>query len=1377
MPQQNWFFIKDVFFVTLFFIVAETISAQSGYCNNSEPFCTNDITTFPAGVDMPDAEPGPYYGCLSSQPNPAWYHMRIASPGNITIQISSNPPKDIDFICWGPFSDPHAPCANQLIELNEVDCSYAYGTEPEVCAISTTFDGEYYILLITNYSNDECAISFEKISGTGETDCGIVPAAASNNGPICVGETLELYAEFINNATYTWSGPNSFTSNLQNPTIPNAQLSYAGIYNVVVSLGGNSSIPYPTEVIINANPVADFIFYNTCIGDEVQFNDLSTCATPATPIQTWQWNFGDGNTSALQNPTHTYDPSGPPEFDVSLNVITTGGCENEIVKHLVLYPLPEVNFTYIAACTGAEVEFFDESSCINPDIPIVEWLWDFGDGGTSTEQNPVHIYSGGGPTSFTVTLTATTSAGCQNQISSSVELYQNPTADFEYTFVDGSSCIESVVSFNDESSANEGQIVSWLWDFGDGNSSNIQNPTHSYSDDGTYIISLIVENSSGCTDQNQLPVTIHDYPFIDFSYNTVCFGNATEFIDSDYINMSETESWLYDFGDGNTSTESNPSHIYQSSGNFTVIFTITNVHGCSNSISKVVEVNELPQAAFNSSTVCLYSPTQFTNQSTSQSGFEFFEWDFGDGNTSTLQHPTHTFENYGLINVQLVVGSTEGCLDTVVEPVTIWKPPVANFNSSDSACMSGLVYFSDSSYSNESEVTQYFWNFPDGHISLDANTYFVFLNTDIFYNISLMVTDDRWCRDTITETIFINPELSMNFNSDTACFGQSTELSAYIIEPQTDSIVQYTWVFQDGSPQITTTNRTINHEFTHSGIFDVQMQALNTFGCENTVRRTVKVWQNPQANFSFQESFCNDSSLFFDESLPGENNLSTWVWNFGDGTNHTIHAPNPSNTFHHYAPYHYQYNTQLAVIDANGCQDSISRQMNHFPCVMVNFYNDTTWICQNTPAVFIDSTVCDSEYNINQKTWIFGDGESAVVPPDTDTILHQYQTHGIYNAGLLVTYELDGMIVMDSLKKQVSISASPQISFTTQNLCLGIETPFINSSHIAADMLEWSIWNYGDGQDTTINYTTGINEHYHRYDEDGEYQIKLIIKASNNCIDSTSMSLVVHPVPQIGFLADTTIHCKNARIILTDTSLINSGTIANRLWTFGDGDYLSTSNDTVSHVYSSGIFSVSLQNTSNHFCQSTLTLEDYILINPIEKADFRVEPEEISIESISNLGIINNVSNDSYLRWALCDTIFWENVYTPNIVDSIFDTGFYHLKMYTINEFGCMDSLEKTFIVTPVYNFYIPSAFSPNENGINDTFGPVGKYFDMQSYELKIYNRWGQVVFQTHDFFQHWDGKMTNGLRAPMGTYAYIIKLADMDGNNKLIRGSVSLLL
>jgi gliding motility-associated-like protein len=190
-----------------------------------------------------------------------------------------------------------------------------------------------------------------------------------------------------------------------------------------------------------------------------------------------------------------------------------------------------------------------------------------------------------------------------------------------------------------------------------------------------------------------------------------------------------------------------------------------------------------------------------------------------------------------------------------------------------------------------------------------------------------------------------------------------------------------------------------------------------------------------------------------------------------------------------------------------------------------------------------------------------------------------------------------------------------------------------------------------------------------------------------------------------------------------------------------------------------------------------LTLEDYILINPIEKADFRVEPEEISIESISNLGIINNVSNDSYLRWALCDTIFWENVYTPNIVDSIFDTGFYHLKMYTINEFGCMDSLEKTFIVTPVYNFYIPSAFSPNENGINDTFGPVGKYFDMQSYELKIYNRWGQVVFQTHDFFQHWDGKMTNGLRAPMGTYAYIIKLADMDGNNKLIRGSVSLLL
>ena len=182
-----------------FLFVFSSLSSmgQSDSCETSLPFCTSDTYTFHAATNT-TAQVGPFYGCLVNQPNPAWYYMKIGLPGDVEITMASFPPEDIDFICWGPFPDAFSPCAADLIESSVVDCSYA-NFSMEVCNIPNTQVGEYYILLITNFSNNECQINFHKTDGDGETDCSIVPPPVSNNGPLCVGDTLRLTTETLEN--------------------------------------------------------------------------------------------------------------------------------------------------------------------------------------------------------------------------------------------------------------------------------------------------------------------------------------------------------------------------------------------------------------------------------------------------------------------------------------------------------------------------------------------------------------------------------------------------------------------------------------------------------------------------------------------------------------------------------------------------------------------------------------------------------------------------------------------------------------------------------------------------------------------------------------------------------------------------------------------------------------------------------------------------------------------------------------------------------------------------------------------------------------------------------------------------------------------------
>ena len=349
------------------------LRSDNDHCLNSMPFCTSEVIEFEAAYQGgATGEPGPEYGCLSSQPYPSWYHMRIHTAGQFIIHMeahdASGQGHDIDYCIWGPFTDPYEPCVNGLTCDKMIDCSYSTSSVENVylgypisqhnhgsssladgsCVTAnnnpphTPQVGEYYILMITNFSQYQQTISFTKTpnSGPGETDCGILPGVVENDGPYCVGETIHLTVSSQNGATYSWSGPGGWTSTQQNPTRPNCTMNMAGTYTCTTTVGAQTTTG-TTEVVIYPMPNANFTFNTVCQGNPTQFTNTSTTNPAGQQITSYQWNFGDGQTSTQQSPSHTYTNAGT--YPVILTISTGGHCTSTKTQNVTVTPQPVAN--------------------------------------------------------------------------------------------------------------------------------------------------------------------------------------------------------------------------------------------------------------------------------------------------------------------------------------------------------------------------------------------------------------------------------------------------------------------------------------------------------------------------------------------------------------------------------------------------------------------------------------------------------------------------------------------------------------------------------------------------------------------------------------------------------------------------------------------------------------------------------------------------------------------------------------------------------------------------------------------------------------------------------------------------------------------------
>jgi len=628
-------------------------------------------------------------------------------------------------------------------------------------------------------------------------------------------------------ASWSWTFGDATSSIIQNPSHNYAS---GGSFITTLTAVSDSGCSHTfIDTIFLNKPTAAFSSTSGCPGALINFIDSSYFSSGT--ITGWQWYFGDGATSTLQNPTHIYATSGT--YNVSLVASSSVSCADSVFQTIFIDSKPIVNYgaDVLSGCQPLLVSFSDSS------IASIgsNYYWDFGDGFISTLQNPTHTYLSSG--TYTVKLIVTTSGGCSDSLISIsyINVYSLPVPDF--SFADG--CSGSITSFNDSSTVSGGSIISWDWYFGDGSLSSLQNPTPVYATSGTYTVNLIVASNQGCSDSVSQLIVIDGAPVVKFGADNLsgCMPLLVDFTDTSITAIGS--SYLWKFGDGGTSVIQHPTYTYLLSGVYTVKLIVTTPAGCIDSLTKVayINVNSTPVANFPAPSGCSGTTLSFTDNSTISSGtITSWDWDFGNGNSSTLQNSSSLYTSSGTYSATLIVISALGCADTLLQTITIDSKPIVKFGGDTLlGCAPLVVNFVDSSITAAGST--YFWNFGDGGISVLQNPTHTYLVSGM-YSIKLVVSTPGGCIDSLTKINYVivqNSPIALYTASPTTAL-----LPNATITFTNQSIGGLTWLWDFGEGTISGLNSPSN-TYVDAGAYVVCLTAYSAIGCANTYCSNVEI--------------------------------------------------------------------------------------------------------------------------------------------------------------------------------------------------------------------------------------------------------------------------------------------------------------------------------------------------------------------------------------------------------------------------------------------------------------------------------------------------------------------------------------------------------
>ncbi len=972
----------------------------------------------------------------------------------------------------------------------------------------------------------------------------------------------------------------------------------------------------------------------------VNFTDQST----GNPTQ-WQWDLGNSTNSTLQNPSATY--FNPGQYTIRLIVTNASGSDTMIkTQYITVYALPTVAFNAnpLNGCYPLNVQFTDQS--IPGSGTIASWQWDFGDGITSTSQNPSHVYTNSG--NFNVSLMVTNSNGCTKTVTKPQYIQVGTGVHANFNNSNPSSCSPpATTTFQNLSTG--GGTLSYQWNFGDGNTSTLTNPVHTYTANGNYTVQLIVTSTAGCTDTLNIPnaVVIGNGHAAFTSADSICQDQPLTFTNTT-VPAPATVSW--DFGDGTFSTLLNPVKTYTSAGNYLVRMAAS-FGACSDTAYKTITVLPKPLVNFiGDITSSCKAPLTVTFNNLGANGVSY-NWDFGDGGSSNLANPVHTYNTAGVYSVKLVVTSAFGCSDSLIRTNYIRiQPPAATINNLPVSTCVPLTWTFASTVQSVDPVVSYQWSFGDGNTSSSPNPTYTY-NTAGSYNIQLIITTAGGCTDTVNvpNGIIVSQKPHANFSATPLITCAKTPVN--FTDLSTSTVTQWFWMFGDGS---TSTNQNPTHEYQDTGFFDVTLIIWNN-GCPDTVKFNNYIYIQPPIA-KFDNSFlCGSNTIQFNDHSIG---ADQWTWNFGDGNTST-----QQNPIHTYADTGTYTVTLVVVNNITGC-DHTTQHLVHLVSEKAVFYASDTVICRNSNINFTAYTF--NAANVTAYDWTFGDGATGT----GKNTAHTYTQSGTYDVKLVIT-DVNGC--KDSLTKPQYIRVNgPVANFSSvlPGSCLNSAVSFTdNTTTDGIHPIQTWIWSYGDGVTDTLHAPPFL----HTYAAAGQYGVGLIVTDSYGCIDSISKpNFFTISRPIANFTSLDTFACPNQPIHFTNQSV---GPSPSYTWDFGDG----TTDNSLNPVHSyptDGIYTVKLIIFDQYGCSDTITKPSFINIKtPV--ANFLMS-DSVSTCPPLIVSFTNTSQNAVTLSWDFGDGTFAQ---VPNPSHFYSYPGTYIVKLSITGPGTCTDVKQKQIVV------------------------------------------------------------------------------------------------
>lgn len=826
---------------------------------------------------------------------------------------------------------------------------------------------------------------------------------------------------------------------------------------------------------------------------------------------------------------------------------------------------------------------------------------------------------------------------------------------------------------------------------------------------GTYSVFLWFEDPiTGCADSSYKSITVSPVPTANFTLPPLGCTNSNAVIDNISTGASVYE---WNFGNGTILNGFEPNYTYPDEGFFDVRLVATNGFGCRDTMIINNEIIDPPVASFNLLPADGCAPLEVTFENNSTGQYVTYAWNLSIA-TSADETPNPLIYQQGpdvlAYPISLTVSNFCG-QSTDNNDVTVNPQPVASFGTNmDVFCSPFTVLFNNTSVGNPDTFE---WNFGDGSPNIfteEPISHVFFADTiPVDYTIELYLSNECGV-DTTEYTITVLPNTVtafFNTNITQGCSPLSVEFTDF-----SEGGNQISYEFEPG---IFTGVANPTYTFTEAGNYTVYQYVDN--GCSyDTTQISIVVFPSPVVDFSVDDAnVCVNEGINF---IPTVQDVVSLTWDFGDGQNSSLSQPS------HFYSGGGTYNVTLTGISDNLCSASITSPVVVYTQPQASFTIPDIVGCSPFNACFSNTSSGSQFYE-----WDFGNGNFSNNQSPCFEYVNQSGAPVLYTVRLIST---SLQLCTDTMFMDIIVSPQPVSQYVlsgTSSCTFPVTVQTSNASQYA-NGYEWLINGNSISQSTNTVF---------QFDAVGVYNTTLIASNQFGCSSTSTIPFTVHPLPVVDFDISNANGCVDLLAQFTNNTLGAS----TYNWEFGDGSVSNQANP--AYIYTvPGNYDVTLTATSDVGCSSEITLNEAVNAFEVPVASIFLEPESTTIYEPTIYFVSTGTEAETY-RWNFGDGYFG---FEPAMLHTYENGGTYGISLEVESGEGCRDEAFATVTIEDIFNIYVPNAFTPDEDGINEVFLPklTGKIF-VEKYKFQIFDRWGTIIFETDDMEEPWTGSVRGG--------------------------------